>query len=69
MKLPKFVRVDFYPAYHTWSVGGNPEHFAPARYVALGEDGKVYCFALDGKEMWVVIGGGQYDSAHPQVEP
>lgn len=68
MVPPKFVNVKFYPAYHTRSLGGNPECFAPARYVALGEDGRVYCFALGGTRGWEVIGEAQYDSAQLREE-
>lgn len=68
MVPPKFINVKFYPAYHTRSLGGNPECFAPARYVALGEDGRVYCFALGGTWGWEVIGEAQYDSAQLQEE-
>lgn len=56
MKLPKFVDVKFYPGYSY----GNPERSAAGRYVALGEDGKVYVFPMDAGGKWEVLGESQY---------
>lgn len=57
MKLPKFTDVEFYPGYSY----GNPERSGSGRYVALGEDGKVYVFVMDGEfRGWEVIGEDQY---------
>lgn len=65
MKLPKFVDVKFYPGYSY----GDPEISAPGRYVALGEDGKVYVFMMYASAEWEILGESQYDSAHPQGKP
>ena len=50
MPLPKFVSVQFYPgyAYGNFSAAG--------RYVALGEDGRVYVFTMDGAQSWSLLG-------------
>ena len=55
MKLPKFISVTFYPAYETPSVA------APGRYVALGEDGKVYVVLMDGQDTWQLLGRAHYE--------
>lgn len=56
MELPKFIDVEFYPGYSY----GNPESSAPGRYVALGEDGKVYVFVMDSIRKWIILGESQY---------
>jgi hypothetical protein len=53
--IPKFLSVTFYPAYRVESV------FARGRYIALGEDGRVYCMVMDGSDCWTLVGGKSYD--------
>lgn len=60
MTLPKFVSVMFYPAYSTNAVSGC------GRYVALGEDGRVYVWVMSGTEKWQLIGPNCYNELDPQ---
>lgn len=54
-ELPKFVSVQFYPGY-TYDYTSNEKRASSGRYVALGTDGRVYGYALDGKDVWICIG-------------
>jgi len=55
MTIPKFVSVSFYPAYEVGDI------FACGRYVALGEDGRVYVLLMkDGGARWLLLGEPSY---------
>jgi photosystem II stability/assembly factor-like uncharacterized protein len=54
-RMPRFISVAFYPAYNTGSVSGS------GRYVALGDDGRVYVATMSGSDKWYLLGASQYD--------
>lgn len=53
--IPRFVSVQFYPAYETSHAR------ACGRYIALGEDGRVYVSIADKFSKWELVGELSYD--------